>query len=48
MIFFEIIGFEFPCVAGAQMTDPKHEELVLDGIVSNPRSQILGTVCFQP
>ena len=29
MICLEIIGFEFPCVAGAQMTNSKHEELVL-------------------
>ena len=27
--------FEFPCVPGAQMTNPKHEELVLRGIASN-------------
>ena len=37
MIFLEIICFEFPRVAGAQMTDPKHEELVLARIVSNPQ-----------
>ena len=37
MIFVRIICFEFPCVAGAQMTDPKHEELVLARIVSNPQ-----------
>ena len=36
MILFKIICFKFPCVAGSRMTDPKHEELVLDGIASIP------------
>ena len=40
MIFCEIICFEFSCVAGARMTDPKLEELVLDGIASNPPAPI--------
>ena len=39
MIFFEIICFKFPCVAGAQMTNLKHEELVLHGIASNPQTR---------
>ena len=32
-----MICFEFPCVAGAQMTNPKHEELALKAIASNPQ-----------
>ena len=39
MIFFETTCFEFPCVAGAQMTGPKHEELVLNAIASNPQAR---------
>ena len=38
MIFFETTCFEFLCVAGAQMTHPKHEELVFHGIASNPQT----------
>ena len=38
MIFLEIICFEFPCVAGVQMTNSKHEEVVLHGIASNPQT----------
>ena len=39
MIFVRIIYFEFPCVAGARITDPKHEELVLNAIASNPQAR---------
>ena len=39
MIFLEIICFEFPFVAGARITDPKHEELVLNAIASNPQAR---------
>ena len=38
MIFVRIICFKFPCVAGARMTNSKHEELVLHGIASNPQT----------
>ena len=38
MIFFEAICFELPCIAGAQMTDPQHEALVLnENCLKSPR-----------